>query len=89
MFGIADMSDTSVPDAEVPLAPGRPLPREVAPERRRAAWPTVHGAVLGFSYNQSFFLNTTYSATDTTATSSVENQNPHSSPVPGKGTFMP
>ncbi|SEH00118.1 protein of unknown function [Nonomuraea solani] len=34
-------------------------------------------------YNQSFFLKTTYSATELTATRTVETQKPHVSPVPG------
>lgn len=40
-------------------------------------------------YNQSFFLNTTYSATDTTDTSASDVQNPAVWPEPGNGTFWP
>lgn len=40
-------------------------------------------------YNQSFFVNTAYSTTDVTDTSTSDTQNPHGSPEPGKGTFWP
>ncbi|MEW9552772.1 DUF1850 domain-containing protein [Nonomuraea sp. NPDC050783] len=45
--------------------------------------PAAPGGPCPPPYNQSFFLNTAYSATDVTATSAVENQNPQGWPEPG------
>ncbi|MCK2218843.1 DUF1850 domain-containing protein [Actinomadura sp. ATCC 31491] len=54
---------------------------EAAPPARTPG--AARGGPCPPPYNQSFFLNTEYSATDVNATSNVENQNPHDWPAPG------
>lgn len=68
------------------LSGGRCLPlypRDGAAEVRVALQLTrdVRGGPCDQS--QSFFLNTTYSATEVSAISTMDSQNPHSSPMPG------